>query len=112
MLWKSPPKPRQATARQKLRQVAWAIALAGALSVGGAAHARDTQQGQQSAPAQTAATSGGDYYTNVNGNRVHRPVRANSKPAGASARCSDGTYSFSENRRGTCSHHGGVATWY
>ena len=24
----------------------------------------------------------------------------------------DGTYSFSENRRGTCSHHGGVSRWY
>ncbi|MEN9557829.1 MAG: hypothetical protein RL141_198 [Candidatus Parcubacteria bacterium] len=31
---------------------------------------------------------------------------------GASARCEDGTYSFSESRRGTCSHHGGVAEWY
>jgi len=32
-------------------------------------------------------------------------------PAGASAICRDGTYSFSQNRRGTCSHHGGVARW-
>ena len=32
-------------------------------------------------------------------------------PAGASARCRDGTYSFSAHRRGTCSHHGGVAQW-
>jgi hypothetical protein len=23
----------------------------------------------------------------------------------------DGTYSFSQSRRGTCSHHGGVAKW-
>jgi hypothetical protein len=35
----------------------------------------------------------------------------NSVPAGATARCADGTYSFSQNRRGTCSHHGGVADW-
>ena len=32
-------------------------------------------------------------------------------PAGATAQCRDGSYSFSEHRRGTCSHHGGVATW-
>jgi endonuclease YncB( thermonuclease family) len=29
----------------------------------------------------------------------------------AMARCNDGTYSYSQNRRGTCSHHGGVAVW-
>jgi hypothetical protein len=33
-------------------------------------------------------------------------------PSGASARCRDGTYSYSQNRRGTCSHHGGVAEWF
>ncbi|WP_289144502.1 DUF3761 domain-containing protein, partial [uncultured Bacteroides sp.] len=27
------------------------------------------------------------------------------------ALCRDGTYSFSKSRRGTCSHHGGVAKW-
>lgn len=32
-------------------------------------------------------------------------------PSGATARCGDGSYSFSENRRGTCSRHGGVAQW-
>jgi hypothetical protein len=32
-------------------------------------------------------------------------------PAGASAQCRDGSYSFSQHRRGTCSHHGGVALW-
>ena len=34
-----------------------------------------------------------------------------SRPAGATAICNDGTYSFSAHRRGTCSHHGGVAQW-
>ncbi|WP_078897197.1 DUF3761 domain-containing protein [Streptomyces rimosus] len=34
-----------------------------------------------------------------------------SHPAGASALCNDGTYSYSQHRRGTCSHHHGVATW-
>lgn len=32
--------------------------------------------------------------------------------SGASARCRDGSLSYSANRRGTCSHHGGVAEWY
>jgi uncharacterized protein YraI len=40
-----------------------------------------------------------------------RPVHSDAAPSGASARCNDGTYSFSQNRRGTCSHHGGVAEW-
>lgn len=30
---------------------------------------------------------------------------------GATALCKDGTCSFSQNRRGTCSHHGGVLIW-
>lgn len=32
--------------------------------------------------------------------------------SGASAKCADGTLSYSAHRRGTCSHHGGVAVWY
>ena len=32
-------------------------------------------------------------------------------PAGSSAKCRDGSYSFSAHRQGTCSHHGGVAVW-
>lgn len=31
---------------------------------------------------------------------------------GPTAQCNDGTPSYSANRRGTCSHHGGVAVWY
>ena len=31
--------------------------------------------------------------------------------SGPSALCNDGTYSYSSRRRGTCSHHGGVAEW-
>ncbi len=56
--------------------------------------------------------SNDNYYINSKGNKVHSPAYAPSKPAGASARCRDGTYSFSQSRRGTCSHHGGVAEWY
>ncbi|WAL68214.1 DUF3761 domain-containing protein [Amycolatopsis cynarae] len=52
-----------------------------------------------------------DDYRNVDGACVPRPTHAATAPAGATARCNDGTYSFSQHRRGTCSHHGGVAEW-
>lgn len=52
------------------------------------------------------------YYTNTYGNRVQSPTHYKLRPAGATALCRDGTYSFSQNRRGTCSHHGGVAKWF
>jgi hypothetical protein len=35
----------------------------------------------------------------------------NTNPAGATAKCKDGTYSKSRHRSGTCSKHGGVADW-
>lgn len=61
-----------------------------------------------------SSLSNDNYYTNSSGNTVHAPAYTNdgSVPAGASARCGDGTYSFSQHHRGTCSHHGGVAVWY
>jgi hypothetical protein len=52
-----------------------------------------------------------DYYRNSSGNCVHRPEQAPARPAGATAKCSDGAYSFSQHRQGTCSGHGGVAQW-
>ena len=52
-----------------------------------------------------------NYYTNVDGNAVHRPMFSREAPSGASAQCRDGSYSFSQHRRGTCSYHGGVARW-
>lgn len=53
---------------------------------------------------------------------ISRPVIRSSKEsksnnvqsfpqAKPTAICRDGTYSYSSNRRGTCSHHGGVARW-
>jgi hypothetical protein len=50
-------------------------------------------------------------YRNVDGDCISGPVYADSAPPGATARCSDGTYSFSQHRQGTCSHHGGVSSW-
>jgi len=57
------------------------------------------------------AICGDDSYVSSDGDCVHRPVAAATAPEGASAHCNDGTYSFSEHRGGTCSHHGGVAEW-
>ena len=63
-------------------------------------------------PAWTTTLSNDTGYTNVSGSQVHSPAYSTGgTPAGASALCGDGTYSFSMHRRGTCSHHGGVASW-
>ena len=71
-----------------------------AVAAGNAAHA-----------ATHAAVCRSGYYENVSRNCVKRPARAPSAPAGATATCRDGTYSFSQHASGTCSHHGGVAAW-
>lgn len=63
-------------------------------------------------PQHATVYSSDDYYTNVDGERVHRPVHTASRPAGATAQCRDGSYSFSRHRQGTCSHHGGVSVWF
>jgi hypothetical protein len=60
-------------------------------------------------PAQSTCTNG--TYVNSAGTTVCRPEVANSAPSGATAKCGDGTYSFSQSRSGTCSRHGGVAAW-
>jgi len=53
------------------------------------------------------------HYKAKDGHEVHSPARSthDQVPAGASAKCRDGTYSFSQHRSGTCSHHGGVSSW-
>jgi hypothetical protein len=68
--------------------------LVGALALEGAAVANDS-----------------DYYANSSGRQVHRPEHTSQAPPGATAKCRDGTWSFSEHHSGTCSHHGGVAAW-
>ena len=56
--------------------------------------------------------SNDNHYRNVDGQSVHSPAYSSGGvPVGATAQCSDGTFSFSTHRQGTCSHHGGVARW-
>ncbi|MBZ5532082.1 MAG: DUF3761 domain-containing protein [Acidobacteriia bacterium] len=65
----------------------------------------------QAAPGRTGSC-GADYYRNSSGVCIHRPVKTKGAvPAGATAQCRDGSYSFSQHRKGTCSHHGRVAKW-
>jgi hypothetical protein len=78
-------------------RLALLLATIAASLVAGTAHAQ---------PAVSACKSG--YYKNVSGHCVHRPA---SNPSGATARCRDGSFSYSEHASGTCSHHGGVGRW-
>ncbi|WP_254783027.1 MULTISPECIES: DUF3761 domain-containing protein [unclassified Curtobacterium] len=68
-----------------------------------------TTVGTYVAPAAPTCSAG--TYVNSAGATACRPEAASSAPAGATAQCVDGAYSYSQSRRGTCSGHGGVATW-
>jgi hypothetical protein len=59
-------------------------------------------------PAHAATACRSGYYLNVSGVCVHRP---SASPAGATAQCRDGTYSYSKHASGTCSGHHGVKVW-
>src|SRR3954452_23233488 len=54
------------------------------------------------------------YYVNAGGQQVSRPCgnwrNGGERPAGATAKCADGSWSWSKhpNYSGTCSHHGGT----
>ena len=55
----------------------------------------------------------GQGYINSKGQWIPSPAQTidGQAPDGATARCRDGSYSFSQSRRGTCSWHGGVGEW-
>ena len=82
------------------------------------AHARPAAA-RASAPDAASAASAAPrlieqgHYRNIDGAVVHSPAHTEggAAPAGASAQCRDGSWSFSLHHRGTCSHHGGVGRW-
>lgn len=69
-----------------------------------------SQPAQQQQKSQPKCTDTGTYR-NSKGETVKRPENCSAAPQGATAQCRDGSYSFSQSRRGTCSHRGGVAKW-
>jgi hypothetical protein len=78
------------------------------------AETRETRESQSPSTPQPPSASShqtGHDYTNSQGQRVPSPTWTEKPPAGASAKCRDGSYSSSRSRRLTCSHHGGVARW-
>lgn len=62
-------------------------------------------------PAQAYRHGYGEYYQSTDGTMVHRPTRGNTDYGPVTAICGDGSRSFSHHHQGTCSHHGGVASW-
>jgi len=72
-------------------------------------HEEQEKQAERQSQQPAECTNG--TYVNAAGNTVCKPVESSTQPAGATAECEDGTYSFSESRSGTCSHHGGVKRW-
>jgi hypothetical protein len=95
--------------RVTLSKLALALSLALTAALPATHPALAAQQSQQ-APAPAPPPSS-DYYTNSNGQRVHGPIYAARPPAGATAQCYDGSWSFSQHHQGTCSRHGGVRRW-
>ena len=101
-------------------RTALGLLVAATLYVPAISPARDSNSdsGQYTSPYSSSQPNEGDlkehkHYTNKYGEEVHSPAHSVSGavPNGATAQCNDGTYSFSKSRSGTCSHHGGVASW-
>ena len=99
---------------KRLTFAAWLCAAAFSVSAGGqSVISTAATRAPAAAKAQQPQLIESGAYTNSAGTRVHRPAHTDTGavPMGASAQCRDGSYSFSQSRRGTCSHHGGVARW-
>jgi len=99
------------------RSIALAIALFFAHAAGLASAKPAAPMASASAARTVRAESGlveHACYGNSAGQFAHALTHTISggSPAGASARCRDRSYSFGQHRRGTRSHHGGVAAWY
>jgi len=92
-----------------VRRFVLVLALASLLVPTFAQTAQQSTQNQQQQSKPKCTDNG--TYVNGKGETVKRPENCSAAPQGATAQCADGTYSFSQSRKGTCSHHGGVAKW-
>ena len=99
--------------RNALRAAAIVFATTVALASPHTAHAYMPSAVAPDAPPNESDLDNHHTYVNRDGQSVHSPAhtRSGRAPAGASARCRDGTYSFSRHHGGTCSRHGGVDAW-
>jgi hypothetical protein len=90
-----------------------AFALTLSPLVSDAKEPQQTETTQQSPQPDESKLIERGHYINKEGKTVHSPAHSKSgeAPRGASAQCRDGSYSFSQHRSGTCSHHDGVAKW-
>jgi len=90
-----------------------ALFLALVLTFSAGAFAQDAAPSTPAVPANDSQLVEHGSYVNSSGQTVHSPAhsRSGNVPTGATAKCRDGTYSFSQHHSGTCSHHGGVANW-
>jgi hypothetical protein len=63
--------------------------------------------------ASTTPSCQSGWYVNTYGSCIPGPSPDPNLPvpAGPTAICADGTYSYSQTHSGTCSYHGGVSTW-
>lgn len=87
-----------------------ALILTGALLFGGAVAVLSERRPN------VTVNQGCGYYMTSGGSSVPRPCgnwHTDPVPQGATARCNDGTYSFSRHPhyQGTCSYHAGVASY-
>jgi len=99
------------TGRRKATFLFATIAAALVAATGAAAYVPSNSHAQvaHAQPTHGSSTScKSGYYKNASGRCVHSP---SSDPSGATAKCRDGSYSYSQHASGTCSHHGGVARW-
>jgi hypothetical protein len=90
-----------------MRRILLLLALIAAFAAAGGSAARAVTHTVSAVQPASIACKAGDYK-NVSGHCVRRP---SSDPSGATARCRDGSYSYSQHASGTCSHHGGVGRW-
>ena len=94
-----------------MRKCHHSVILALSLAILPAAHAK-RPPAVHTEPDKSALVEHG-HYRNKRGDDVHSPAHTKDgkAPTGASAKCSDGSYSFSTSRSDTCSGHHGVTAW-